>query len=145
MNKVLSLINLLSYLAIPVSCAALSFGGAFGFWPISGSLTLIFGGLTVMWMQLWFWSCTFVSIGILLKKIRNTNLYIWFEYPGLIIMSIFALVYAGALLLRFDIASSFLAISAFIGIGLRFFFRWLEVHLLLTEKLRENNIRHRKP
>lgn len=132
--------SFMSYLAIPLTCSVFAFFGAFGIWPMPDSLVSIFpGDWEIVWAQMWFWSSTSVTIGLVLKQIRNTNLYIWFEYPGLIIFACSAIVYAGALLLRFDVTTSFLAISAFLGIGLRFMFRALELHLVLMNTLRSSD------
>ena len=132
-------VNFLAYLAIPVTCALFAFPAAFGIWGLPESITGVFALWSVIYAQAWFWSCSLIATGIILKNFRNTNLYIWFEYPGLILTAFMAFVYAGALIVSFGIdATAYLAISGFMGIGLRFLFRWLEVHLLLMDNLKDD-------
>lgn len=141
-HKLSAWANFLSYMAIPVACTFTAFPAAFSIWDLPASFSA-FNSLTLMiiWAQLWFWSCLFVSIGLVLKKTRDSNLYIWFEYPGLIVMSITAAVYAVALVLKNGILPSYIAMGAFAGIAFRFFFRWLEVHLLLMDTLRHIEVK----
>lgn len=139
-DRISTLANVASYLAIPLTCAIFAFAGAFGIFELPDSLLSVFHGFGFVWAQFWFWGCIGVAAGVILKRVRKTNLYIWFEYPGLLVAGSFALVYAGALWLRFDITTSFLAISAFLGIGLRFLFRALEVHLLLMHTLKNDSV-----
>jgi hypothetical protein len=131
-------------LAIPLACAGFAIVGAFGLTVFPESLEGVFYGYSQLWSVIWMLSCLSIAIGVILKRVRNTNLYIWFEYPGLIIAGIFALVYAGALFLLFGFGVAWLSIGAFVGIGLRFSFRWLEVHLLLMESLRDRPHKQRR-
>lgn len=136
-HKISTFANVCSYLAIPVSCAAFSVYGAFIIASYPESLSGVFFGYSVLWTIVWVLALLAIATGVVLKRIRpTTNLYIWFEYPGLIIAGTFALVYAGAMFLLIGLGSSWLAVGAFIGIGGRFIFRWIEVHLLLMEYLR---------
>lgn len=136
-HRLSSWANFLSYMAIPIACTVAAFPAAFGIFTLPNSYAA-FDSYTVMlvWAHLWFWSCLSVSIGLVVKKARDTNLYIWFEYPGLLVMAISAFIYATALVLKNGIYPSYIAVGAFVGIGFRFLFRWIEIHLILMDTLR---------
>lgn len=141
-HKVSSFANVCSYLAIPVSCAAFAVYGAAVIASYPESLSGVFYDYSLLWTIVWILACISISVGVVLKRIRpTTNLYIWFEYPGLIIAGVFALVYAGAMLLLLGLGGSWLAVGAFVGIGGRFILRWIEVHLLLMVYIKSRHHR----
>ena len=122
--------------ALPVVLTTAFFLTAFGIVSIPGSVTELFGpNFSVVWAQLLFWANLSITCGLLSQIFRPlTNLYIWFEYPGFIVGAILALVYVGALIIRFGLFSpSIIAIAFAAGIGLRFLFRFGEIHFKFTD------------
>lgn len=119
--------------ALPVGLMIAFFLAGFSILPLPGSVLELFGeNFALVWAQVFFWSSAMITVGLVTQIVRpQTNLYIWFEYPGFIMAAMFALVYAGALIIRFGFGPSIIPIAFAAVVGLRFLFRWFEIHCKL--------------
>jgi hypothetical protein len=128
--------GIIANIAIPLWLCTVMFPGAFGLLALPASLVATFGGFSVLWAQVFFWSCLLIVVGLFIQIFKPVSwlisgipAYVWFEYPGLITASIMSFAYSAALISVLGIGSTFVAVGFTLAIGTRFFFRWLEIHL----------------